>query len=342
MEKIDFVLTWVDSSDLVWLAEKRKWEALSKADSNAYDDANADCRFRSDDVLLRYWFRGVEKFAPWVNRIHFVTCGQKPEWLDENHPKLNLVNHNDYIPSEYLPTFNSNVIELNYHRINELSEQFVLFNDDMFLTRSLCPEFFFHNGSPVMDTNLGYTKKVGFNNWSRLVFNDYCVVNKCFNIKKSILNNRRKWFSIRELGFKRAIRNRMCYLANRTLPVGLYGHIALPHLKSTLQELWDLHPEIMDQSSSHKFRSDDQVNQWLLCAWNQAKGQFYPTRDDKLGINYSISPDNVEEVCDAIRTQSIPQICINDTKKNTDNEYCMKRVAEAFDVILPDKSVFEK
>ena len=24
---------------------------------------------------LKYWFRGVEKFAPWVNKIYFITYG---------------------------------------------------------------------------------------------------------------------------------------------------------------------------------------------------------------------------------------------------------------------------
>lgn len=66
---------------------------------------------------LKYWFRGVEKYAPWVHKIYFVTCGQKPDWLNENHDKLVLVNHEDYIPHEYLPTFSSHTIELNFHRI---------------------------------------------------------------------------------------------------------------------------------------------------------------------------------------------------------------------------------
>ena len=35
-------------------------------------------------------------------------------------PKLKLVSHKDYIPAEYLPTFNSNVIELWLHKIPEL------------------------------------------------------------------------------------------------------------------------------------------------------------------------------------------------------------------------------
>jgi hypothetical protein len=59
----------------------------------------------------------VEKYAPWVNRVFFITCGQCPPWLNRNHPKLRLVDHKDFIPLEYLPTFNSMTIELNLHRI---------------------------------------------------------------------------------------------------------------------------------------------------------------------------------------------------------------------------------
>ena len=140
MEKIDFVLTWVDGTDPKWIAEKRKYE---KQIIESSEEANAECRYRPETEMLRYWFRGVEKFAPWVNKIHFVTCGQKPYWLNGNHKKLNLVNHNDYIPSQYLPTFSSNVIELNLHRLPNLKEQFVLFNDDMYLLQPIRESFYF-------------------------------------------------------------------------------------------------------------------------------------------------------------------------------------------------------
>ena len=53
------------------------------------------------------------------------------------------MNHRDFIPAEYLPTFNSNTIELNIHRIEGLADRFVLFNDDTFLTRGCRPEDFF-------------------------------------------------------------------------------------------------------------------------------------------------------------------------------------------------------
>ena len=341
MERIDFVLTWVDGTDPAWLADKQRFERKETAVSGA-DDANMECRYRADTDILRFWFRAVEKFAPWMNRIHFVTCGQKPEWLNETHPKLHWVNHRDYIPSEYLPTFNSNVIELNYHRINDLSEHFVLFNDDMILTRPISPEFYFRNGVPVLMTDLRYPKKIGYNNWSRIAFNDYCLVNRSFDIGLAIRQNKDKWFSVRDLGLRRVVQNVVSYVANKTLPVGLYGHVALPHLKSTLQEIWDRYPDIMLQTTKHKFRTDDQVNQWLLCAWNQAKGIFYPVHENGIGRNFSLSPDNIKEVCDAIIKQHYPQICINDTQNNIDPDRCAAEIVRAFETILPQKSSFEK
>ena len=58
------------------------------------------------------------------------------------------VDHSDFIPQDYLPTFNSNVIELCLNRINDLSEQFILFNDDMFILRPMEQDEFFKNGLP--------------------------------------------------------------------------------------------------------------------------------------------------------------------------------------------------
>ena len=97
---------------------------------------------------MKFWFRGVEKFAPWVRKIHFVTCGQKPEWLDENHPKINLVNHKNFIPEQFLPSYNSVVIERYLHKIPDVSEHFVYFNDDFYIINHLDKSRFFQNGLP--------------------------------------------------------------------------------------------------------------------------------------------------------------------------------------------------
>lgn len=338
MEEIDFIIPWLDGGDPDWLASRRMYDNKDSQSSAA--DANSNCRFR-ENGLLKFWFRGVEKFAPWVRTIHFITCGHYPVWLNTSHPKLHLVKHSDYIPEEYLPTFNSNTIELNYHRIKDLSEKFVLFNDDMFLLNSVDPGFFFNGNNPILESSLRYSKDVGYNNWSRIVFNNYCIVNRSFNIGDSIWKNRGKWFNVRALGYKQARKNLLCFLANRSLPVESYGHIGLPHLKSTLQELWDRYPSVLDNSCRHKFRSDEQVNHWLLCAWDQATGHFSPARTFSRGRIVNLSRKNVDRVCTLIRNQVYPQICVNENENTTDPEYLFGLISDALISILPEKSTFE-
>lgn len=104
MEKIDFVIIWVDDRDPEW---QKSYEEYSRKE---FGDVRS-IRFR-DWGTLKYWFRGVEQFAPWVNKVFFITCGHYPKWLNLDHPKLKFVKHSDYIPQKYLPTFNANTIEV--------------------------------------------------------------------------------------------------------------------------------------------------------------------------------------------------------------------------------------
>lgn len=46
--------------------------------------------------------------------------------------KIKYINHEDIIPKQYLPTFNSHIIETFIFRIPNLSEYFIYLNDDCF------------------------------------------------------------------------------------------------------------------------------------------------------------------------------------------------------------------
>jgi hypothetical protein len=54
-EKIDFVVTWVDSNDENWRKEKQYYE--DKMSINV--DLNDNLRYR-DWGFMRYWFRAIE------------------------------------------------------------------------------------------------------------------------------------------------------------------------------------------------------------------------------------------------------------------------------------------
>ena len=144
--KIDLVYLWVDGNDKNWRKEKEKW---AKA-CNIVSDAANDCRF-IDNEELRYSLRSVAQNAPWINQIFIVTNGQVPSWLDTSHPKIKIITHDQIMPKDALPTFNSEAIETCIANIPGLSEYFLYANDDCFIGKPVTPDFFFdEDGKPIV------------------------------------------------------------------------------------------------------------------------------------------------------------------------------------------------
>lgn len=140
---IDAVYTWVDGTDPKWLERKR--QALELNAGHSMPEAAADdLRFVGHDEL-RYSLRSLENYAPWIRHVYIVTDGQRPDWLRDDTDWVSVVDHRDIAPEgTELPTFNSQAIEANLHRIDGLSEHFLYFNDDMFLSSPVSPDLFFH------------------------------------------------------------------------------------------------------------------------------------------------------------------------------------------------------
>ena len=334
IEEIDFVLAWVDGNDPVWLTEKRKYSETIKENRSIIDQG--DHRYRDWD-LLRYWFRAVEKYAPWVHKVHFLTCGQIPEWLNTAHPKLHLVRHEEYLPPEYLPTFNSHTIELNMHRIDGLAEQFVYFNDDMYITKPVQPDDFFLNGLPrdifALDAIYCASGSAGSYNC-----NDLTVINDHFSKKEQFKKHHKKWFK-RCYG-KKKLYQTAALLPWRWFPGFFYQHLPSNFLKSTLEEVWKAAGEILDATSKNKFRDQTQVNQWLFKYWQLVDGRFEPQSVD-IGRCYHLRDKGVEELCEVIRTGKYALICINDTDRTTEFEKKKREIQQAFASILPNRSGYE-
>ena len=86
------------------------------------DDESAQSNRFADYDQLRYSIRSLEKFAPWVRKVHLVTNGQIPYWINLDHPKLNLITHEEIFEDpNSLPTFSSPAIEANLHRYDKQS-----------------------------------------------------------------------------------------------------------------------------------------------------------------------------------------------------------------------------
>lgn len=137
---IDVVFTWVDNTDEAW---QKKYEQYkdSRRNINLDQFATDSARFDNHNELF-YSIKAVKKYLPWVRNIYVITDNQVPSWLSKVKG-VTIVDHTDIIESKYLPTFNSHVIEAFLHRIPNLSEDFIYFNDDVFVAKELPKEHFF-------------------------------------------------------------------------------------------------------------------------------------------------------------------------------------------------------
>lgn len=328
---IDFVVTWVDMNDPKWQADFAKYSGRIDNSRNEVSVA----RFR-DYGFLKYWFRGIEKFAPWVRKVHFVTCGQKPEWLNENHPKLALVNHEDYIPNHFLPVFNSSLIEMYLHKIPNLAEHFVYFNDDFFIINHLPPTRFFKNGLP--NDIAAFRQNFGTGLWAKCLKNNIKIINERFDKKEIMKRDHDKWFA--------PLYGSKANLTKLLKPYGKFitlrtPHNAQPYLKSTFEEVWEYAGDRLTAVSKNRFRSPKDYTQELFRTWQICRSHFEPYNTY---IDTKMFPLIIksQQAIKAIEKQSYKLVCINDNEHIRNYERVMQGIEKAFESILPDKSSFEK
>lgn len=334
-EAIDIIIPWVDGNDAEWQKKREETELLY----NINKKANSNIRYESWDNL-QYIFRGIEKFMPWVNRVFLVTCGHLPRFLNVENPKLRIIKHSDYIPDEYLPTFNSNVIELNYHKIEDLSENFVLFNDDCFPLQPIAEEYYFKEGlpcdeaveSPIMPVDVGAISHYA----SYIKANNVLFINRHFSKRQVQKENWDKWYYE---GYEELLdRNKGLNYWNNFAGFHDY-HMPVPLKKSTLKHIWDLEYEQLDRVCHNHFRAFSDLSQCIVRYWQLCTGKFVPQKS--VGKPYLVTIDNCDEVATAIRNKVSQMICLSEDCTPQEFTIIKKVINSAFKDILNEKSSFE-
>lgn len=330
---VDFVVLWVDGNDPIWQAEKNKY------DSSVIDDSNCRNRYR-DWGLMKYWFRAIEKYTPWVRKVHFVTFGHFPDFLKLDAPKLNIVMHDDFMPKEALPTFSSHALEMNIHRIPGIAEHFVYFNDDMFILRPLSVKCFFQNGLPCTYGGEIPVELIGdLGVWKHAMINDIALVNANHNKKDSVKKYGRKYVN-KNYRWQDNIRTKALELLYPNYFIGFKNiHGPAAYLKSTFTALWKAEPDILKRTTMHKFRNSDSVNQWAALWWQIASGKFEPYNTDNAVL--PITEETIGKICYTIREQKHDMVCLSDPDGEIDITILIERIKDAFNDILPEKSSFE-
>ena len=226
---IDAVVLWVDGNDKKHKAKmlpyiKESTKIRSKKFRTRFDQVN-EIKFTVDSIL---------KFAPYVNNIFIVTDDQMPSFLINNkeskYRNVSIVDHKLIFAGyeEFLPTFNCRPIETCIHRIPDLAEHFIYFNDDFFLISETKPSDFFKKGLPVLRGK-----------WTKF---DRDIFLKKF--KKAKFGHKSAQQKAAQLvGFNKYYR---------------FRHTPHPLRKSTFENYFRSNKDIFIQNIKHKFRNKDQ------------------------------------------------------------------------------------
>ena len=291
---MDVVITFVDGNDPQWREDFRR----------VLDVPALEKRYR-DWGLLRFLLRGIETHLPFVRKVFLVVArdSQVPAWVDRRH--VNVVLHEQIIPAEYLPTFNSCTIEMFLHRIPDLEERFLYFNDDMFPMMDCTEEDFFPEGHPA----------IGFAScrWSRSLF------------KRQCLNSDR--------------------LARRAAGVEAGRdflrpeHICSPMLKSACEAAFAaVEPEIL--ASLSPLREKKNINQYFFLDYQLFTGMAIDRRIPKR--HFSLAAAATNRICSFLELPDRQMVCINDVKMSSDRfQTVRRRLHFAFERHFPRRSRFE-
>lgn len=341
MKDIDFVLPWVDPSDTVWQGKRSKYNGKYKAVSNS------DARFRDFDTL-RYVFRSIETNCPWYRKIHLITEGHVPNWLDINNERINIVKHDEiYNINQHLPTFNSSSIEMNLPFIKGVSEKFIYLNDDMIFFNKLESGRFFKNNIPVdfLETSLIKRGKLfkflrGESIWVESLNNNLRLINEsnpASKIKNEILFHK-------TYGIKANVKNFISkYILRQVLWVEHWHH-PQPYLKSTLGKVVTEFKDEMMKSSSNKFRQSNDLTHYIYRYWHLFRGDFIPYNYNDAYIKNIITKEDASLAINFLSGNGhIKFVCLNDDEKmhDEDKDIIYELINNFLSEKFPAKSSFE-
>ncbi|MBE7712413.1 MAG: DUF4422 domain-containing protein [Cyanobacteria bacterium SIG26] len=311
---VDIVYLWCDSSDKDWLEKKN--QELAKYGKNLDNDSTGECRFLDNDEL-KYSLRSLEKYASWIRNIYIVTASQIPSWLDVTNSRIKIVNHDQILPKDVLPTFNSVAIETALHRIPDLAEHFLYANDDMFFGANVDKNFFFSvDGRPIFR----FSKRKIINKKYRHLYG-YTIA-RAYNLVKNKFGDTTPYFP---------------------------HHNIDAYRKSDIEKCYEEFVEDFELTSRQKFREKDCIQRAIFGYYSIANGlgigkvvnDFSTVIKSKLK-NVILDSKLIELTASKLKNigRTPYLFCFNDSLKTTDEDRII--MSEYLQKEFPNPSEFEK
>lgn len=146
---MDAVISYVNGCEKVWRTEYNKHYFFKNSTYSKFYDWGT----------LKYVLRGISTYMPYIKNVFLLVSNieQIPDYVDQD--KVHIVLHKDFIPEEYLPTFNSCTIEMFLHNIKDLGDEFIYFNDDMIPIAPIAYNDLMYNGFPCISFEENYSEE---------------------------------------------------------------------------------------------------------------------------------------------------------------------------------------
>ena len=295
---IDIVLPFVNPNDPEWLS------ALSVTRPDIQTENSS--RFRSLGTL-KYLLRGISEYMPFIRNVVLVvsTESQIPDWL--NTEQVRIVCHRDFIPEEFLPTFNCCTIDSFLGNIPDLAEYIIYFNDDIFPVSPMTASDFFTEGKP----HLCFTEHESY--VSGRVFFDECRVG--LDMVTDLLRVPR-------------------YPAGELIAP---GHTAFPITRATLEVFKDDCDEQI-RSTITQFRAAKNANQYIYHYYHYFLGEYI---NDCCAYTYIETKHDADAFRHCMFDKHFQLVCLNDTQQTNDFNTRKQKLLEVFEEKFPNKCRFE-
>jgi len=341
--EIDFVVPWVDAKDTEWQKKKVKYEAPIQG---LYDHDRGVQRYR-DTNTLKYLLRSIEQYCPWYRTIHIITNGQKPSWVDIEHPKVNLITHEElYYDSSHLPTFNSASIEMNLSNLKGVSEHFVYLNDDLLFFNPISKDNFFKEGKPVdflihgwFPRNIIYQKLRDDSSWVKALNNSINLINSITS-PLDIKNPKKTLFDSTYPLLGKISNFMLRYIYKRYFFIS-HWHNAQPYRLSLIKEVYEKFKQPMTRCSENRFRSYNDLTPYLYRYYHLATEQFYPSFHKDFYYANITSMQALENILNDFQKNNYNFISIYDNFSVEDERLIIEKLSDYLEMKFPKKASFE-
>lgn len=323
---IDVVILWVDVADDEW---QHRRAAAGSDETRGYVGAT------NEWDTLRYLLRGIDRYCPWVRRVHLVTPGQTPRWLDSASGVV-IVDQSDLLPPGHAETFNSMAVEANLDRIPDLADHFLYFNDDMLVMKPTMPEDVFPGGLPAGFAVLN--AGTGSGAWSHWVLNAVGIIDRAFDKRTVIRRHPGQWFSPR---YGRHLLRNVALLPWDTFTGFFEPHLPMALERSTFEEVRTAAPREMARTTDAAFRSLDCVSPFVYRYWQLCSGRFSPVDPDQFGRFFEIRADTIDAIERELARPRGRFLCLNDDSHAV-GDGVRARMHRALESSFPHASRFER